>query len=196
MKLIKIVIIAILLCSCDNNMSKYKQEIQLCFHNYMKHLADKEFEEGFNYMPNELFQYISRNRLKRIYEEIYKDDVFDITLLNPEVKEIEDSIKIEDKYYTLLSFKERTDFKIKTSNKSLEEKEQEIEVLNKSLKKAFGYFNVTYRDENTTFEVRTEKRACAILNEGSKADWKFLILEKDNLLLQKLIPKKLFNELW
>ncbi len=196
MKLIKIVIIAILLYSCDNNMSKYKQEIELCFNNYMKHLVNKEFEEGFNYMPNELFQYISRHRLKGIYEETYKDDVFDITLYNPEVKGIEDSIKIEDKYYAILSFKERTDFKIKTDNKSQEEKEQEIKALNKSFKKTFGYFNVTYRDESTTFEVRTEKRACAILNEESKADWKFLILEKDNLLLQKLIPKKLFNELW
>ncbi|SNR16263.1 hypothetical protein [Tenacibaculum jejuense] len=195
-KFLVLVITTIIIGACNSTLPKYKQEIELCFQSYFQHLSDQEFDKAMTYLPEDLFSYVSKRSLINSYEEAYKSDDMSFIHYPPTVTRIKDSLKIQDKYYALLSFKERMDIVIKFEENILEEtKQEDLKALKKIYKKRFGSSNVKLNDKDH-FEIKTKKRAYAILNEGEIAAWKFLILEEDSRqLLQELLPEKLHNSL-
>lgn len=192
----KTLIVLFLILSNLVNAQEYKEVIKSEFTEYLDALVSRDFEKSIDYLTPEFFDIIPRSQMVLMMEKIFNDPSMEFELKNPEIIEIQDSQKIDDKYYSLLTYSNEMNIKfIPEEEETDDEKKMRISILTLSMEEAFGSENVVYDEKTEFFEIQSQKDVYAISKNG-ETEWKFLVIEKEQkLLLKKLLPEELTADL-
>ncbi|WP_316785534.1 hypothetical protein [Pedobacter frigiditerrae] len=198
MKLKKVLLITLLLATSSVAMAQdYKKEIEKEFKEYLNALFSKDFEKSMNYLTPEVFKIIPKAQMIKIMEQTFNEPSIEFELKDAKIIEIQNSEKIENKFYSFLSYSNLMRIKFKSErNETTEEKKMKNNLGKLSFEKTFGVQNVKYDDKTEFFEIYVEKPVYAISDNG-KNDWKFIVVEKkQKSFLETLLPKKLIEKVF
>lgn len=173
-----------------------KNEIQVDFTNYLNSIVNMELEKSLNYMPDEFFEIIPKVKMLEAMKQAFDNPSMEIEIKNPIILKIDDAQKIENKYYSLLTYSSQMNMKINGEGQETEEdKSMRISLTKTAFQETFGSENVVYDEKSGFFEIQSEKDVYGISHDG-KTGWKFLVLEKNQkMILEKLLPAQLIKDL-
>lgn len=173
-----------------------KNEIQVDFTNYLNSIVNMELEKSLNYMPDEFFEIIPKVKMLEAMKQAFDNPSMEIEIKNPIILKIDDAQKIENKYYSLLTYSSQMNMKINGEGQETEEdKSMRISLTKTAFQETFGSENVVYDEKSGFFEIQSEKDVYGISQDG-KTGWKFLVLEKNQkMILEKLLPAQLIKDL-
>ena len=173
-----------------------KNEIQVDFTNYLNSIVNMELEKSLNYMPDEFFEIIPKVKMLEAMKQAFDNPSMEIEIKNPIILKIDDAQKIENKYYSLLTYSSQMNMKINGEGQETEEdKSMRISLTKTAFQETFGSENVVYDEKSGFFEIQSEKDVYGISQDG-KTRWKFLVLEKNQkMILEKLLPAQLIKDL-
>lgn len=173
-----------------------KNEIQVDFTNYLNSIVNMELEKSLNYMPDEFFEIIPKVKMLEAMKQAFDNPSMEIEIKNPIILKIDDAQKIENKYYSLLTYSSQMNMKINSEVEETEEdKSMRISLTKTAFQETFGSENVVYDEKSGFFEIQSEKDVYGISQDG-KTGWKFLVLEKNQkMILEKLLPAQLIKDL-
>lgn len=175
----------------------YKENINKDFIDYNELILRQEFEKSMDYMLPEFFEIIPKNQMVMLMQQIYNNPDLEFKMDKPKDIVYGEPRKIEEKYYSEITYSYNINMKFKSIEEGEDEKQQELtKTLTKlSLEKTFGSGNVKYDDETEFFEIHLIKNAFGISKNG-KSDWKFVVVEpKQKFILEKILPKELTEKL-
>lgn len=198
MKFRKILFTIILSFAINTNgiSQEYKKEIENQFNRYLNSIINKDFEESMNYLTPEFFEIIPKSQMVKVMEQTFNNPSIEFEFKNPKILEVKNSEKIENKFYSLLSYSNQMNIKIKSDHEETEdEKKMRINMTKLSFEQTFGAGNIIYNDKTGFFEVQVTKQVYAISKEG-QTDWKFIVVEeKQKPILEKILPKVLTDKI-
>ncbi|PPK95826.1 hypothetical protein LY01_01419 [Nonlabens xylanidelens] len=173
-----------------------KNQIQADFTNYLNSIVNMELEKSLDYMPTEFFDIIPKAKMLEVMKQTFNNPDMEIDIKNPTILKIDDAQKIENKYYSLLTYSSQMDMKINGEEHETEEdKKLRISMTKTAFQQSFGAENVVYNDTTGFFEIQSQKDVYGISDNG-KTGWKFLVLEKNQkVILEKLLPAQLIQDL-
>ncbi|WP_405368892.1 hypothetical protein [Nonlabens sp. Asnod2-A12] len=173
-----------------------KNQIQADFTNYLNSIVNMELEKSLDYMPTEFFDIIPKAKMLEVMKQTFNNPDMEIDIKNPTILKIDDAQKIENKYYSLLTYSSQMDMKINGEEQETEEdKKLRISMTKTAFQQSFGAENVVYNDTTGFFEIQSQKDVYGISDNG-KTGWKFLVLEKNQkVILEKLLPAQLIQDL-
>lgn len=186
----------ILVTSLAATAQEYKKAIEKSFTEYLNAIANKEFEKSLDYVVPEFFDIYPKGQMISVMEQTFNNPAIKFEIKDPKILKINDSKKIENKYYSLLSYSHQMNMKVNDgADQSEEEKKAQNNLVATSLKEEFGADNVKYNDKTGFFEIQIEKQVYTISKNG-QTDWKFLVIEKNQkAVLEKLLPKELLDKI-
>ncbi|SDG84702.1 hypothetical protein SAMN04488062_102349 [Flavobacterium omnivorum] len=185
-----------LIISSTGNAQDYKKTIEIEFTEYLNSIVNKNFAKSMNYVIPEFFEIIPKSQMIKLMEQTFNNPSMEFELKNPKILSIDDAQKIEEKFYSLLSYSNQMNMKILNEGEETEdEKKMRIGLTQLSFEQNFGSENVKYNKETDFFEILVEKQVYTISKDG-ETDWKFLVIEKkQKVLLEKLLPKELVDKI-
>jgi hypothetical protein len=183
------------ICSIGNAQN-YKNNIDSEFTEYLNAIINMEFEKSMEFITPDFFEFISKSQMVKLMEQTFNNPAIEFQITNPKILTINDSQHIENKYYSLLTYSNQMNIKFNAEDEeSSEDKKMRIELTKLSLEQNFGSDNVKYNVETDVFEVQSQKDVYGI-SENGEIGWKFLVIEKNqNVILNKLLPKKLAEQI-
>jgi len=170
----------------------YKKNIKSDFIKFNDLINNRQFEKSTEYMLPEFFELVSKSQLISLMKQIFNNPDFEILVEKPNSITIDDSRKINNKFYSLISYS--YDMKMKYKNKSDSDDKQMQELLLKSFEKTFGKENVNFNSVTNYYSIHQNKNAYAISNNGTDS-WKFIEIDKQQkVLLEKLLPQEIIKD--
>lgn len=191
-----LLIVLFLVTSTTENTQDYKENIKSEFMEYLNSIVNMEFEKSMEYITPEFFEIIPKSQMLKLMEQTFNNPEMEFEIKNPEILKVNDSEKIENKFYSLLSYSNQMNIKFTSEEEETEdEKKMRINLTKLSLEKTFGSENVKYNTDSDFFEIQSKKDVYAISLDG-KTNWKFLVIEKNQkVILDKLLPKVLSEKI-
>ena len=193
----KHLLIALLLTVSTFGYSQdHKRNIEVQFTEYLNSIVNMEFDKSVEYLVPEFFEIIPKSQMIKVMEQTFNNPSMEIEIKNPKVLSINDSQKIEEKYYSLLTYSNQLNMKMSNDEPETEdEKAARIDMTKLYLEQTFGSENVDYNEKTDFFEIQSQKDVYAISKDGL-TEWKFLVIEKDQkIILEKLLPKELSEKI-
>lgn len=197
MKTIKSLLTVCLFAICLVGLAQdYKQNIEGEFTEYLNSIVNMEFEKSMGYITPEFFEIVPKSQMIQVMEQTFNNPTMDFEIKNPKILAINDFQKIEDKYYTLLTYSNQMDIKMRSEEEETEdEKKMRLNLTKTAFEQTFGLDNVKYNEETEFFEIQSQKDVYAISING-ETDWKFLVIEKNQkMILEKILPKELSEKI-
>ena len=195
---IRLLTILLLAVSTVAFSQDYKKEIEKQFLEYNNLIVKRDFEKSMDFAPEEFFKIIPKDQMILVMEKTFNNPEMEFELKEPEISEITESQKIEDKFYSLVNYSSLMNMKFKNNDQKEEtdtEHKLRMNMIKLSFEKTFGSENVKYDEKTEVFEVNAQKQAYAISKNG-KTDWKFLVIEKkQRFILDKLLPRQLAEKI-
>lgn len=147
-------------------------------------------------MDEALFLYFPRPEMMDFLETYYNDPELLAELEDAEILEIGTIRKIDGKYYSILDYKLTIQFLLRPGMDETEEEFQQRSLETKlSFEEMFSLDQIAYVEDLNLFRQVSHERAIAIYKFES-CTWKFLVYDEEELLvLGKLIPDVLMQEL-
>lgn len=177
---------------------EYKKEIEKQFLEYNNLIIKQEFGKSMAFIPEEFFEIIPKEQMILVMEKTFNNPEVEFELMEPKIIEISEVEKIDDKFYSLLSYSSLMNMKFINNDENEEtatEHQLRMNMIKLSLEETFGSDNVQYDGETDVFEVNAQKQAYAI-SENGRQDWKFLVIEKkQKFILTKLLPEQLTDKI-
>ncbi|GAB7258326.1 hypothetical protein [Polaribacter sp. BM10] len=174
----------------------YKNELKKEFNDYLSTIVNMEFEKSMEYIVPEFFEIIPKSQMIKVMKMTFNNPDMEFELKNPKILKVNDKKKIEKKYYSLLTYSNQMNMKIKgEEGETKDEKTTRINLTKLSLESTFGSENVVYNEKTDFFEIQSQKDVYGISESGEK-NWKFLVIEKkQKMILEKLLPKELSEKI-
>ncbi len=197
MKRILFLLIIISNLTFGQESDKYKKNLNNDFIEYNDLILKQEFEKSMDFMLPEFFEIIPKNQMILLMKQVYKNPDLEFEANKPKDIEYGKLKKIEEKYYSEITYS--YDIKMKFNNVEESEDEEKNE-LNKNLmkltlEKTFGSGNVHFNKETEFYEIHSIKNAFGISKNGI-SDWKFVVVEpKQKFILEKILPIELTENL-
>ncbi|WP_028377218.1 hypothetical protein [Leeuwenhoekiella sp. MAR_2009_132] len=190
-----LLIACFLFASFTIHAQNYKSTIKSTFSEYLDAIVNSDFEKAMDYMLPEFFDIIPRAQLVSIMEQTFNNPQMSFKIRNPEVLRVEDAQEIEDKFYAMLTYANDMDMQLKgEENETEEQKAMRTGLTQAAFAQSFGKDNVKYKDSTDSYTIHAEKEVIAISNNGT-TDWKFIVLEnRQNGMLEKLVPAALLEQ--
>lgn len=177
-----------------SNAQDYKKGIVNDFDKYNALINAKSFEKALEYIAPEFFEIHPKSEFLKLMQVAVNDPSF--LPQKTTLYEIADAQKIENKYYSLLTYSIQMRIKVvHKKNKTEDDKEQLITFTKSVYNGMYGPENVLYNKETETFEILAERPGYAVSIDGQK-NWKFFFAEKHYMdKLKELLPKQVFDKL-
>lgn len=174
----------------------YKKNIESEFSAYLNSIVNMEFEKSMEYITPEFFEIVPKSQMIALMEQTFNNPTMEFEILNPKILSVNDFQKIENKYYSLLTYSNQLNIKINSEDQETkDEKEMRINLTKQSFEQTFGAENVKYNEKSDFFEIQSQKDVYAI-SENGITDWKFLVIEKkQRMILDKILPKELAEKI-
>ncbi|MFT5833571.1 MAG: hypothetical protein ACI97N_001199 [Cognaticolwellia sp.] len=198
-KLALIISLFILLGSCTATKNKIIQveegnTIENDFNQYLESIVNKEFEKSMEYVYPEFFDILTKEQMIKEMEQVSDNEEMEVEFENPEILNIGKSFEVEEQFYSKLKYSNMMNIKIFGEEEEIEEdKKARISSAKGLFEQIFGSQNVGYNSKTDFFEIYVEKEVIAKSKNG-KSDWKFLVIEeRQKLILEKFVPKKVLT---
>lgn len=165
----------------------YSREIEKQFQDYTQLIANKSFAKALDSYANEDFlNLIPKDQMLKMMDQVFNSKEIEFVTHEPQNLKIEETVlKKGTVSYVKLNYDQRIDMKF---NSNVLQKEQ----LLAALQREFGEENVKYNETTHFYEIQTHKDAIA--NSKDLANWKFTVLERDQMpLLSQFLPKELLT---
>ena len=174
----------------------YKNELKKEFNDYLSTIVNMEFEKSMEYIVPEFFEIIPKSQMIKVMKMTFNNPDMEFEIKNPKILKVNDKKEIEQKYYSLLTYSNQMNMKIKgEEEETKDEKKTRINLTKLSLESTFGSENVVYNEKTDFFEIQSQKDVYGISESGEK-NWKFLVIEKkQKMILEKLLPKELSEKI-
>lgn len=174
----------------------YKNELKNEFNDYLSTIVNMEFEKSMEYIVPEFFEIIPKSQMIKVMTMTFNNPDMEFEIKNPKILKVNDKKEIEKKYYSLLTYSNQMNMKIKgEEGETKDEKTTRINLTKLSLESTFGSENVIYDEKTDFFEIQSQKDVYGISESGEK-NWKFLVIEKkQKMILEKLLPKELSEKI-
>ncbi|AQS93137.1 hypothetical protein BXQ17_03170 [Polaribacter sp. BM10] len=174
----------------------YKNELKKEFNDYLSTIVNMEFEKSMEYIVPEFFEIIPKSQMIKVMKMTFNNPDMEFEIKNPKILKVNDKKEIEKKYYSLLTYSNQMNMKIKgEEGETKDEKTTRINLTKLSLESTFGSENVVYNEKTDFFEIQSQKDVYGISENGEK-NWKFLVIEKkQKMILEKLLPKELSEKI-
>ncbi len=196
----KLLLISLIVAFATANLiSQTPQKyIERDFLAYLNHLINQEFTESVEYLYPELFDFVPKEQMIATMEETFNNPEINISLNKPNILNVGEVRHIDSVYFCMLKYSHKMNMKFDDSNDTTIT-QQDIELRNNltlsGLESTFGKENVSYDATNSSFDILSIKDSYAKSYDGL-TDWKFIDIEKDNLmLLNILLPPQLVEEI-
>ena len=198
-KLVLIISLFILLGSCTATKNKIIQveeenTIENDFSQYLESIVNKEFEKSMEYVYPEFFDILTKEQMIKEMEQVSDNEEMEVEFENPKILNIGKSLEVEEQFYSKLKYSNMMNIKIFGEEEEIEEdKKVRIGSAKELFEQIFGSKNVGYNSKTDFFEIYVEKEVIA-KSENGKSDWKFLVIEeRQKLILEKFVPKKVLT---
>jgi hypothetical protein len=196
----RLLLIALLILIGNSYLTAQSPEdnIKSDFSTYLNHLINHEFTESVDYLYPELFEFVPKEQMISTMEETFNNPEVIISLSKPNILNIGEVRYIDSLYFCKIVYSHKMNMRFDNSiDTSITQ--QDIELRNNltlsGLESTFGKENVIYDANNSSFEILSTKDSYAKSFDGV-TDWKFIDIEKDNLmLLNLLLPPKIVEEI-
>ncbi|MFA7326755.1 MAG: hypothetical protein WC121_08840 [Candidatus Kapaibacterium sp.] len=196
----KILLITLIVAFATSNLISQtsQKNIKKDFLTYINLLINQEFTESVEYLYPELFELVSKEQLINNMEETFKNPGIIISLAEPNILNIGEVRLVDSLYYCKLEYSHNMYMKFEDGqDTSITQQEKELRnnLTLSNLESTFGKENVSYDADNSSFDILSIKDSYAKSYDGM-TDWKFIDIEKDNLmLLNLLLPPKIVEEI-
>ena len=187
----------ILLTVCTIGIAQdYKKNIESEFTEYLNSIVNMEFEKSMEYITPEFFEIVPKSQMLKLMEQTFNNPTMEFEIKNPKILSVNDFQKIENKYYSLLTYSNQLNMKMNSEEEETEdESKMRINMTKLSLEQTFGSENVKYNERTDFFQIQSQKDAYAI-SENGKTEWKFIVIEKEQkMILDKILPKELAEKI-
>ncbi|MER3328583.1 MAG: hypothetical protein RIF34_03310 [Candidatus Kapaibacterium sp.] len=196
----KLLLITLLITFAVSNLISQttQKNIEKDFLTYLNHMINQEFTESVDYLYPELFEFVPKEQMISTMEETFNSPEVKISLNKPNVINVGEVRHIDSVYFCKLKYSHKMNMKFEDSYDTTIT-QQDIELRNNltlsNLETTFGKENVSYDATDSSFEILSIKDSYAKSYDGL-TDWKFIDIEKDNLmLLNLLLPPQLVEEI-
>jgi len=171
-----------------------KNTINSDFNGYIAAIMKKEFNKAMDYMIPEFFEIIPRSQMIDVIEQIFNDPEIDFKIVEPNILDYRKIIKIENKYYTKLTYSNVLKMRFTpTEVESAEEKELRTSYLISAYNEKYGEQNVAYNPETEFYEI-TEIKDLIGASQNGISDWKFVVVQKEQMaILEKIVPQEIID---
>lgn len=185
-----------LILSTSAFSQEYKTTIDKRFKEFNDLIITGEYSKSMNYIPDMFFEVVSKDQLIETFEQIMNNEKIEVQLLDFKITNIQDSKKIDSTYYVLLNYTSKIKMRFKISEtETLEEQKTKLNTIKNSLINSFGSNNVNLDESTGFFTLTPSKKSCAISKDGLN-DWKFINIEKNQMLImEKILPKEILDTL-
>lgn len=175
----------------------YKENLNKDFIEYNDLILKQDFEKAMDYMLPEFFEIIPKNQMILLMKQTYNNPDLEFKADRPKDIEIGVPEKIENKYYSEITYSYDIQMKFKNLEESEDKEQNELtkNLAKLSLEKTFGSGNVKFNKETEFYEIHSVKKAYGI-SENGISEWKFVIVEqKQKFILEKILPTELIEKL-
>lgn len=174
-----------------------KKNIENAFKGYIQTLIDKEYVKAVEYIPEDFFEFVKKDQMIKVLEQTMNNPAFEAKISQVNSIEIQDLIKIKDKYYAIIRYQGPLSMKFSPEDKN--ETKAQLKARNNltklALQNSFGLDNVELDETSSWFHIKAKKNACAISEDG-KSNWKFVVIEpKQRLILDRILPKEITSKI-
>lgn len=181
-----------LILSCSKKQDvDYKKEIKKSLTAFIENVKSKKIENAANFIYPKYLDEITREQMINILNLSYNNPALMVDIKDFKINNIEESEKINDEYFSMISYSFKMKFKVQWDlipNAELAKQKTDI-----ALKTKYGKENVQYSDKEDYYLINAKMRACAI--SQNEKDWTFLILdEKHKEELVNILPEKILNK--
>lgn len=189
--LIKLLFLSILSFSIDTAYAQtYQENIEKNFKEFGELLKVGQFEKAYDYVHPDLFDFISKADMVKMTKALFNSEQYSFKFSDFNTKSFKEPIVVENKYYVVFKYISVIEMKF---NDIAEDKKPLIQT---GLANKFGSENVSYKKETGFFKVNAEKKSIAISDNG-KSNWKFINVEPEQrIIMEKLLPKPVRDEVF
>lgn len=175
-----------------------KENLEKDFTTYITLTIEQDFEKSFDYIVDEFFDLFSKEEMIKASKEIFYNPYMELSLEQPEILEIGNIEKIDNRYYSILTYSNLMIMKIypEDDDESKEDKEMRLGVTKTMFDREFGEQNVTLNERTDEFVVFVEQLVCAVSKNGNNG-WKFIALSvsaDEKEMLKQIVPEKILNQ--
>jgi N12 class adenine-specific DNA methylase len=194
----KIKLLSVLFLFTSSIFSQIPEEnLRKEFNTYINLTINQDFEKSMDYVVEDFFEIFPKEQMVSLMKQIYNNPSMEIKLEKPTILEVDIIEKINEKYYSILTYSNLMKMKLKSEdeNESDEDKKMRIGLIKVSLFKKFGAENVDYNEKTDFFEIKVTKKVCSVSKNGNDI-WKFVTIEKEQkYILEKFIPKEILEKI-
>jgi hypothetical protein len=174
-----------------------KVNLKKTFETYIELSINQDFEKSFDYVVEDFFKIFPKSQMIILMKQMYNNPSVEFKLEKPEILNTSNIEKIENKFYSILTYSNLMKMKVKNQKKdeNKDEKKMRISLIELSLNKKFGSDNVNYNSSTEFFEVKVIKKVCSVSKNGLNG-WKFVTIDKEKkYLLEKFIPEQILDRI-
>lgn len=177
----------------------YKRVILSEFDEYFEAISSGNYDRSMDFIVDELFDIVPREQMVVLMESTFNDPSIEFELDKAKNVEISKAKKVNNKYYSFLTYTNLIKMKFLedegAEEESAEEKKTRINLMKLSFENTFGVGNVKYNEATDFFEINASKKALAI-SSNKKKNWKFLVIEENQkAIFERILPAKIFKKL-
>lgn len=173
-----------------------KLNIEKDFTTYINLVFSQDFEKSTDYIVEDFFEILPKGQMINLMQQVYNNPSMEYQAEKPKILTIENAEKINDKYYSLLTYSNLMKMRFLVEEEETdEEKTLRTSLVKISLSKKFGSENVSYNQKTDFFEVNVVKNVCAVSKNGIDT-WKFVTIESESKhILKTFIPVEILNKI-
>ena len=113
-----------LIISSTGNAQDYKKTIEIEFTEYLNSIVNKNFAKSMDYVIPEFFEIIPKSQMIKVMEQTFNNPSMEFELKNPKIISINDAQKIAEKFYSLLSYSNQMNMKIRNEGEETEDEKK------------------------------------------------------------------------
>ncbi len=187
-------ILSLVFCTFLLNIGFAQSEdaIRKGFKKYQDFLKAGEYEKSMDLVYPKLFDLVPKSTLLDAIKSTFNDPNLEIEMGDGKILEIGKAQKVEGEYFSFISYESVIKMK---ANASGEAEQEAINVqLKANFEENFGANNVSYDEETGFFTIKVKEQSLAISPNG-KDSWKFLTLQKNQLMLmEQILPAEILEQ--
>ncbi|GLB48468.1 hypothetical protein [Neptunitalea lumnitzerae] len=174
----------------EKEKKNYKDIVKEGFIAYDSIVVSGDYEKAKASITPAFFEYISEELYVDKMNEIYNNEDFPITTYKAENVVVGDTINVEGKYYTIITYDTHQDIPyVPKEGESKEKSQAKFGSIRTFFKKQYGADKVEFNKKTQNFEVKLSKEAYAI--SDNLAEWKFLAINIDGMegVYRRILPE-------
>lgn len=190
MKKIPLIVVSLLfLLTFSSYAQDYKTSIEKQFGEYYGLIIKGEIEKSMDYVPDEFFAVFPKQQMIDVMKQLLNQKDFEYRINDYKIKSFKQPKQINNKHYVVFDYNSTITIKFN------ELEGEKAGLVKLSLANTFGTDNVQLDEKTKVFTINSYKKSCAISADGLNG-WKFINIEtKQRLILDKILPKQILEEI-